>query len=119
MIRDAHAKAMKTTPLRLVRKATVATEARQSYVFHLYIVGNGLNSMRAVECVKRLCAERLGGRSCLHIIDLGRQPALAKSENIVAIPTLIRKFPLPVVRMIGDMSDTRSLLRDDDRREMS
>ena len=118
MTRYVRTESMNPPPLRMVHAATAAAAARQYYVFHLYIAGNAPNSMRAVECVKRLCEERLGERCRLHIIDLGRQAALAKSENIIAIPTLIRKFPLPVIRMIGDMSDTRSLLRDDDRREM-
>jgi len=109
---------MNTPRLRLIHTATVPTAARQNYVFHLYIAGNAFNSMRAVECVKRLCEDHLGDRCRLRIIDLQRQPALAKLDSIIAVPTLIRIFPLPVRRMIGDMTDTRSLLRDDDRREM-
>jgi circadian clock protein KaiB len=105
---------MKAPPLRLVRSLP---DTRQRYVFLLYVAGTSPNSVRAIASVKRLCKEDLNGRHQLDIIDLGQLPALAKSENVIAIPTLIRKYPLPIKKMIGDMSDTRSLLLEEDRKE--
>ena len=107
---------MKTdaSPLRLVHSAPAK---RQSYVFHLYIAGASPNSIRAVECVKRLCEEGLAGRFELNIIDLCQMPELAKRENVIAIPTLVRKFPLPIKRIIGGLSDIRRLLQDHDLKE--
>jgi circadian clock protein KaiB len=104
-----------SSPLHLVHSAAAA---HPYYVFHLYVAGTSPNSMNAIECVKRLCEGRLDGRCQLEIIDLYQFPALAKRENVIAIPTLVRKFPLPVKRMIGDMSDTRRLLLEDDRTEI-
>jgi circadian clock protein KaiB len=106
---------MKIKPLRLVQSTPVK---RQYYVFHLYVAGTSPNSMRAIECVKRLCDELLDGRCDLDIIDLCQLPALAKSENVIAIPTLIRKFPLPIKKMIGDISDISCLLQEDERNEV-
>lgn len=108
---------MKTDAAPRLRLVHSATAKRQSYVFHLYIAGASPNSIRAVECVKRLCEEGLAGRYELNIIDLCQMPELAKRENVIAIPTLVRKFPLPVKRMIGDLSDTRCLLQEDDLKE--
>lgn len=99
------------SPLRLVYSAPAQ---RQHYAFHLYVVGMSAHSMRAMECVKRLCEGRLQGRVQLKIVDLLLQPSLAKEENVIAVPTLIRTFPLPVRRMIGDLSDVSALLQEVD-----
>ncbi|MDB5990023.1 MAG: thiol-disulfide isomerase [Herbaspirillum sp.] len=105
---------MRTPPLRLVHSLP---DTRQCYVFLLYVAGTSPNSMRAIASIERLCKEALNGRYQLEIIDLAQLPALAKSENVIAIPTLIRKFPLPIKRIIGDLPDTRSLLLEEDREE--
>jgi circadian clock protein KaiB len=67
-------------------------------------------SMRAVENVKNICEEHLQGRYELEVIDLYQQPHLAQGEQIIAVPTLIRKLPLPSRRVIGDMSKTERVL---------
>jgi circadian clock protein KaiB len=112
--RHAQTKSMKAPSLSLVPSSP---GSRQHYIFQLYIAGASLNSMRAVERARHLCEKSLSDRYQLDIIDLCEFPALAKSENVIAIPTLIRKFPLPVIRMIGDMSDIRSLLQEEDRKD--
>ena len=99
------------SPVRLVYSAPTP---QQHYVFHLYVAGTSAHSMRAMECVKRLCEERLPGRVELKIVDLLLQPALAKEDSVIAIPTLIRRFPFPVRRMIGDLSDVSGLLQEVD-----
>jgi circadian clock protein KaiB len=65
---------------------------------------------RAIENVRAICDEHLEGRYDLEVIDVYQQPALAKGEQIIAAPTLIKKFPLPLRRMIGDMSNRERVL---------
>jgi circadian clock protein KaiB len=74
-------------------------------VLRLYIAGTTARSVRAVANVRRICEARLKGRYDLEVIDLYQQPALAAGEQIIAAPTLIKKLPAPLRRVIGDMSD--------------
>jgi circadian clock protein KaiB len=80
------------------------------YVLRLYITGMTHRSARAIENVRRICEERLQGRYELQVVDLYQQPVLAKGEQIVAAPTLIKRLPLPLRRIIGDMSDQDRVL---------
>ena len=66
--------------------------------------------MRAIANVKKICEEHLQGRYELDVVDLYQQPQLAKGEQIIAAPTLIKKLPLPLRRIIGDMSKTERVL---------
>jgi circadian clock protein KaiB len=84
-------------------------ESKQ-YVLRLYVAGMTSRSARAIESVRAICVERLAGRFVLEIVDIYQQPALAKGEQIIAAPTLIRTLPLPLLRVIGDMSDRGRLL---------
>ncbi|WP_245327440.1 circadian clock KaiB family protein [Hymenobacter fodinae] len=77
---------------------------------HLYITGATPNSTRAVRNIKALCEQHLRGRYELLIIDIYQQPALAKREQIIAAPTLVKKQPLPVRRLIGDLSETKRVM---------
>ncbi len=81
-----------------------------TYRLYLYITGVTPNSSRAVRNVKELCEQHLPGRYELVIIDIYQQPELAKQEQIIAAPTLIKKHPLPERRLIGDMSDVQRVL---------
>ena len=83
-----------------------ATSARQaqSYVLRLYITGATPRSTRALQNVRRICDQYLPGRYDLEVIDVYQQPTLAQEEQIIAAPTLIKKFPLPLRKIIGDMS---------------
>jgi len=76
----------------------------------LYMAGTTPRSARALDSITRLYEERLPGRHRLEVIDLYQQPDLAKEAQIVAVPTLIREAPLPVHRIIGDLSDRQRLL---------
>jgi circadian clock protein KaiB len=87
------------------------------YVLKLYITGMTPNSKRAVENVKKICEEYLSGRYELEIIDIYQQPSLAEGEQIIAAPTLIKKLPFPLRKLIGDMSDTEKVLLGLDLRE--
>ncbi len=85
-------------------------EDRRKYVLKLYITGATPRSTKAIINIRRICEEHLKGRYELEIIDIFQQPVLAKGEQIIAAPTLIRKLPLPLRRFIGDMSDTEKIL---------
>ena len=83
----------------------------KKYILRLFISGTQPNSSRAVINIKAICEKYLKGRYELEIIDIYQQPDLALSEEIIAIPLLIKRFPLPEERMIGDLSNTEKVLR--------
>ena len=80
------------------------------YVLRLYITGTTPKSTRAVDNLMKLCQEHLAGRYDLEVIDLYQQPALAQTEDIIAVPTLLKKQPLPVQKLLGDLSDAEQLV---------
>jgi circadian clock protein KaiB len=84
--------------------------SERKYVLRLFITGATPRSARAVENIKRFCEQYLAGRYSLQVIDVYQQPAIAKSEQIIAAPTLIKYQPPPVRRFIGDMSPTGRIL---------
>lgn len=79
-------------------------------LLHLYVAGQSPHALRAVANVQRICAEDLGGRYRLEVIDLYQHPHLAQGAQIIALPALIKKLPPPARMVIGDMSDTRRVL---------
>ena len=81
------------------------------YVLSLFITGATPNSIRAVTNIKEICEDHLKGRYSLEIIDVYQQGALAEKEQLIALPILIKKQPLPERRMIGDLSDTQKVLK--------
>jgi len=80
------------------------------YVLRLYVTGMTPRSARAVTNLQEICDEYLDGRYELEVVDIYQQPVLAKGEQIIAAPTLIKKLPLPMRRIIGDMSDRQRVL---------
>jgi circadian clock protein KaiB len=82
----------------------------QKYVLHLYISGLTPRSTRAIENLRKICEEHLKGRYELEIIDIFQQMEVARSQQIIAAPTLIKKLPLPLRKFIGDLSDTERIL---------
>jgi circadian clock protein KaiB len=80
------------------------------YVLRLFVTGMTARSSRAVNNLRSICDEYLNGRYDLEVIDIYQQPVLTKGEQIVAAPTLIKKFPLPMRRIIGDMSNRDGVL---------
>ena len=94
--------------------ATFAQAARTStserYVLRLYVTGMTPRSMRAINNLHKICDEYLAGRYDLDVIDIYQQPVLATGEQIIAAPTLIKKLPLPIRRIIGDMSNRDGVL---------
>jgi len=83
---------------------------RKTYTLRLYVTGMTQKSTRAISNIKKICEEHLKGRYDLQVIDIYQQPALAKGEQIIAAPTLIKKLPLPLRRFIGDMSNKEKIL---------
>jgi len=84
--------------------------AKEKYMLRLYVAGASPRSLAAVANIKKICEEHLQGRYALDVIDIYQQPTLAKGEQIIAAPTLIKKLPLPLRRFIGDMADRERIL---------
>jgi circadian clock protein KaiB len=84
--------------------------APPTYVLRLYITGSTAKSVRAVENVRWLCDEHLAGDYDLEVVDVYQQPELAAREQLFAAPTLIKKLPLPLRRLVGDMSNHERVL---------
>ena len=77
----------------------------------MYVSGSTMRSARAVENIKRICEMYMKNRYDLEVIDIYQQPDLARRDQIVAVPTLIRRLPLPLRRLLGDLSNLESVLR--------
>jgi circadian clock protein KaiB len=84
--------------------------SKREYVLRLYVSGVSPKSVRAITNLKQICEEHLSGRYDLEVIDVYQQPALAAGEQIIAVPTLIKKLPAPLRRMIGDMTNAERVL---------
>jgi circadian clock protein KaiB len=76
----------------------------------LYVAGQTTKSLTAFSNLKKICESHLNGRYQIEVIDLVAQPQLSKGDQILAIPTLVRKLPVPVRKIIGDLSDTERVL---------
>ncbi len=84
---------------------------RTSYRLRLFVAGNTLRSQRAIANRRRLCDEQLAGQVDLEVIDIYQQPELAGHDQVIAAPTLVRLLPLPIRRIIGDLSEMDRVLR--------
>src|SRR5262245_12815033 len=80
------------------------------YVLRLYMTGTRSRSLRALENIKKICEQFVPGGYELEVVDLYQQPAMAAEEQIIAAPTVVRRRPLPVRRVIGDMSNAQRVL---------
>jgi circadian clock protein KaiB len=100
-------------PQSLKKALATATDSvghSKKYVLRLYVTGATSRSRRAIVNINDICSEHLQGKYDLEVIDIHQKPALAKDEQIVAAPTLIKQLPLPLRRIIGDLSDRESVL---------
>ena len=84
--------------------------ATESFVLRLYIAGQTPKCMRAFANLKRICEQYLADRYQIEMIDLLKNPALARNDQILAVPTLVRRVPVPVRKIIGDLSNTQRVL---------
>jgi len=82
----------------------------QKFVLRLYVSGSTPKSIAAIQNIRKICEEHLKGRCDLEVIDIYQQPTLAKGEQVVAVPTLIKKLPLPLRRFIGNLADEERIL---------
>jgi circadian clock protein KaiB len=89
--------------------AATASESVK-YVLRLYVAGTRSASVRAVANIKRICERYVPGRYRLDVVDLYQQPALAKRDDVLAAPTLVRTEPGPICRIVGDLSDEPRVL---------
>jgi circadian clock protein KaiB len=81
------------------------------YKLRLFIAGASPNSNRAINNIRSFCESYLKDRYQLEIIDIYQQPQIAKQDQVIALPLLIKSFPLPMKRLIGDMSDTAKVMK--------
>jgi circadian clock protein KaiB len=103
-------KTMLPRPTQPAGKPAPCKVASSQYFLKLYVAGQSPKSVNAIANIKKICEENLHGRYKLQVIDLHLQPQLAQGEQIIAVPTLIRKLPTPLRRIIGDLSDTERVL---------
>jgi circadian clock protein KaiB len=89
--------------------AAIAEKGR--YVLRLYVTGQTPKSVDAVTAIRSICRERLEGRYDLEVIDLRQHPQLARDEQITAVPLLVKQLPLPLRRLVGDLSDEDRVLQ--------
>ncbi len=92
------------------KKRPAKTVQSDFYRLRLYIVGQTPNSIAAIANLKKLCEEKLHGKYRIEVVDLLENPQLAKGDQIIAIPTLVRKLPPPVKKIIGNLSKTESVI---------
>jgi len=84
--------------------------AKEVWELRLYVAGQTPKSLAAFANLKRICEEHLAGKYTIEVIDLLKNPTLAKGDQILALPTLVRKLPEPVRKIIGDLSNTERVL---------
>lgn len=92
-------------------KRRPAKRSRSDYWrLRLYIAGHTRNSVAAIDNLKKICEDKLQGKYRIEVIDLLEKPQLAKGDQIIAIPTLVRRLPPPVMKIIGNLSRTESVV---------
>jgi circadian clock protein KaiB len=96
------------SPKKEKKATTCATE--EIWNLRLYVAGQTSKSIAAFANLKKICEEHLDGKFSIEVIDLLKNPQLAKGDQIVAIPTLVRKLPEPIKKIIGDLANTERVL---------
>jgi circadian clock protein KaiB len=91
-------------------KDAIGAAPTERFILRLFVSGLSARSRRAIDNIKRLCETHLAGRYELQIIDIYQQPELAKEQQLIAAPTLIKKLPLPLRKLVGDMQDPARVL---------
>lgn len=84
--------------------------SKTHYRLKLYVAGQTPRSLSAIANLKKICAAHLPGRHSIEVVDLQRHPSRAAEHQILALPTLVRKLPKPVRKILGDLSDTAKVL---------
>lgn len=99
------------------KQASPQASPQKQWDLRLYVAGQTPRSLRALANLKQLCEEHLAGQYAIEVVDLVQNPQLAAGDQIVAIPTLVRKLPEPVRKIIGDLSNAERVLVGLDLRE--
>jgi len=94
----------------LPTQSNTTPDQEEIYILRLYVAGQTKKSMAAFANLKKICEEHLGGRYRIEIVDLLENPQLAKGDQILAVPTLVRRLPPPIKKIIGDLSNTERVL---------
>ncbi len=105
--------------LRYEENASDEAELNEFWELRLYVAGHTTNSLKAFSNLRKFCETYLAGRYRIEVIDLLVNPQLAKGDQILAVPTLVRKLPEPVRKIIGDLSNTERILVGLDLRKIS
>jgi circadian clock protein KaiB len=92
------------------RKSAEKVQKQEPYVLRLYVTGMTPRSTAAFATIKRICEKHLYGHYDLEVIDIYQQPSLAKDEQIIAAPTLVKLLPTPLRRLIGNLADEERIL---------
>ena len=85
-------------------------QGQEIFDLRLYVAGQSPKSVQAIENLRRVCEEYLPGRYTIELIDLVEHPQLARSDEIIAVPTLVRRLPEPIRKIIGNLSDTEAVV---------
>jgi circadian clock protein KaiB len=91
-------------------KALAAQPEAEHYLLRLFVTGTTPRSARAIENIRAICERKLHGRYDLEVIDIYQHPEQARPEQVIVTPTLVKKLPLPVRKLIGDLSDEERVL---------
>ena len=92
------------------RDTRAASEASEQWNLRLYVAGQTPRAIAALDNLKRICEEHLAGKYTIEVVDLLKNPQLARGDQILAVPTLVRKLPEPVRKIIGDLSNEERVL---------
>jgi circadian clock protein KaiB len=99
--------------------SAVRRQARDEWILRLYVAGRSARSEAALRNLETICEQHLAGRYRIEVIDLIERPQLARGDQIVALPTLVRRLPPPMKKIIGDLSNEESVLVGLDLRPVS
>jgi circadian clock protein KaiB len=102
--------AAKSRPPAPAAARTAREPATKRWTLRLYVAGQTPRSLTAFSNLKRLCEEHIAGRYQIEVVDLMKDPELAQRDQIMAIPTLVRKLPAPIKRVIGDLSNIERVM---------
>jgi circadian clock protein KaiB len=93
-----------------IEQSSVVISDNQTYLLKLYVAGQTPKCVRAFANLREICETYLAGKYSIEIIDLTKSPQMGQTDQIVAIPTVVRKLPRPLVKIIGDLSNTEHVL---------
>jgi circadian clock protein KaiB len=95
---------------KIIKKGKPVKKANDKWVLRLFVAGQSPKALTAYANLKKICEEQLDGKYSIEVIDLLINPQLGNEDQILALPTLVRKLPVPVRKIIGDLSDTERVL---------